>query len=33
MGLMMNLVLDLLNLRCVWKDYIPLAVLSRQFET
>lgn len=27
MGVMMNLILDLLNLRYVWKDYIPLAVL------
>lgn len=30
MRAMMNLVLDLLNLTYVRKDYIPLAMLSRQ---
>lgn len=33
MAVMMDLVLDLLSLRYGWRDYIPVVMLSRQFDT
>lgn len=32
MGMMMNLVLDLLNLKFIWRNYIPMVMLTKQFD-
>lgn len=33
MGVMRNLILDLLNLKFVWRNDIPMAMLTKQFDT